>query len=184
MPGILVSLRTDSDNIAAVPRKFDFSVESPASVDEIHSAFSERDYWLARLEAFGGIGGLDSVTVDAGGVVTVIVTQDLRRDVLPGLLAKLYPLEWRVVQEETWTPISDGTVRGEMSFATHGAPGSGLGTAILLPTPEGSRLECSATVEYKVPFVGGKIEGFIGGQLVDQISAVQDFTTKWITEHS
>jgi hypothetical protein len=46
--------------VAAVPRSFDFSIESPVSVEQIHSAFSEKDYWLARLAAVGGIGGLDS----------------------------------------------------------------------------------------------------------------------------
>ncbi|KRE34705.1 hypothetical protein ASG82_00335 [Mycobacterium sp. Soil538] len=167
-----------------MPRSFDFSVESSTSVEEIQSAFSERDYWLARLAAFGGTSGLESVTTDAEGSVTVIVVQDLRRELLPGLLAKLYPREWRVVQEETWSPIGGGVVFGELSFVTHGAPGSGFGTAKLIPTPTGSRLECSATVEFKVPLVGGKIESFIGGQLVDQISVVQDFTTKWIAEHA
>jgi hypothetical protein len=52
--------------VAAVPRSFDFSIESPVSVEQIHSAFSEKDYWLARLAAVGGIGGLDSFVVDTG----------------------------------------------------------------------------------------------------------------------
>jgi hypothetical protein len=52
--------RSNSDSVAAVPRSFDFSIESPVSVEQIHSAFSEKDYWLARLAAVGGIGGLDS----------------------------------------------------------------------------------------------------------------------------
>jgi Protein of unknown function (DUF2505) len=172
------------DSIVAVPRSFDFSVESSASVGQIHSAFSERDYWLERLATFSGIGRLDSMTVDTGGAVSVIVVQDLRREVLPGLLAKLYPREWRVVQKETWSPIGKGKVRGELSFVTHGAPGSGLGAATLIPTRKGSRLDCSATVEFKVPLVGGKIENFIGGQLVEQISVILDFTTNWITEHA
>ncbi len=41
----------------------------------------------------------------------------------------------------------------------------------------------TATVEVRVPLVGGKIENFIGGQLVDLLIAEQRFTTVWITEN-
>ena len=167
-----------------MPRSFDFAVESPVSVERIHSAFSEEDYWLARLAAFGGIGRLDSLIVGTDGSVSVAIIGDVRHDGLPGLVAKLYPREWQVVQNEMWSPIDGGRVRGEVSFATRGAPGSGLGTVLLTPAQNGSRLKCTATVEFKVPLVGGKIESFIGRQLVQQISEIQRFTAKWTTEHA
>jgi Protein of unknown function (DUF2505) len=167
-----------------MPRSFDFSVESPVSVERIHSAFSEEDYWLARLAAFGGIGRLDSLIVGTDGSVSVAIIGDVRHEGLPGLVAKLYSREWQVVQNETWSPIDGGRVRGEVSFATRGAPGSGLGTVLLAPAQNGSRLKCTAIVEFKVPLVGGKIESFVGGLLVQQISEIQRFTAKWIAEHA
>ena len=88
------------------------------------------------------------------------------------------------MQNETWSPIGGGQVRGEVSIAARGAPGSGLGTALLAPAQNGSRLKCTATVEFKVPLVGGKIESLIGRQLVEQFSVIQRFTAKWITEHA
>ena len=42
----------------------------------------------------------------------------------------------------------------------------------------------TATVEVRVPLVGGKIENFIGNQLVELLIAEQHFTTVWITENS
>ncbi len=39
-------------------------------------------------------------------------------------------------------------------------------------------------MEVKVPLVGGKIESYIGGQLAEQIHAMQRFTTAWITKNS
>ena len=48
----------------------------------------------------------------------------------------------------------------------------------------GSRLEFKATVEVRIPLVGGKIENFIGSQLVDLLIAEQRFTTVWITENA
>ena len=87
----------------------------------------------------------------------------------PGWSPSSFPVIWQVVQNETWSPIGGGLVRGEVSIAAHGAPGSGLGTALLAPAQNGSRLKCTATVEFKVPLVGGKIESFIGRQMAQQI---------------
>src|ERR1700740_3763619 len=62
-----------------------------------------------------------------------------------------------------------------------GAPGSGTGKALLAPAQNGLRLEFAATVEFKVPLVGGSIESYIGGHAVKSIAATQEFTTAWIT---
>ena len=56
--------------------------------------------------------------------------------------------------------------------------------AVLAPAESGSRLNCTATVEFKVPLVGGKIEGLIGRLIVPQFSIIQRFTAKWITENA
>jgi hypothetical protein len=166
-----------------MPRSFDFLVASSVSVEQIHSAFSEEDYWLARLAAFGGVGRLDSLIIGTDGSVHVVIIQDLRPDWLPGMFAKLYPRDLEVVQNETWSLIG-GAVRGEVSTAARGAPGSGLGTVLLAPAQDRSRLMCTATVDVKVPLVGGKIESLMGRGLVQQISEIQRFTAKWITEHA
>jgi Protein of unknown function (DUF2505) len=168
----------------AMPRSFDLLEESPASVKQVHSAFGDKDYWLARLTAFGGGTTLDSLIVDADGTVTVATTLDLRRDLLPGVVAKVYPGDPKIVSTERWRPIGDSRVRGEVSVAARGAPGSGRGAALLAPIRKGSQLKFTATVEVKVPLVGGKIESYIGGQLIEHISAIQRFTTMWIAEHA
>jgi hypothetical protein len=175
---------SDRDSLAAVPRSVDFSVESSASVEQIHSAFCEEEYWLARLAAFGGFGKLNSLLIGTDGSVAVVIIHDLRHDGLPGLVAKFFPRGWQVVQNETWSPIGGGLVRGEISIATHGAPGSGRGKALLGPAHNGSCLKCTATVEFKVPLVGGKIESLMGRLLVQQISVIQQFTAKWITDNA
>jgi hypothetical protein len=167
-----------------MPRSFEFSVESSVSVEQIHSAFSEEDYWLARLATFGGIGRLDSLIIGTDGSVHVVIIQDLRHDWLPGLFAKLYPRDLEVVQNETWSLVRGGLVRGEVSTAARGAPGSGLGTVLLAPAPNGSHLKCTATAEVKIPLVGGKIESYIGRQMVEETPVMLRFTAKWITEHA
>ena len=167
-----------------MPRSFDVSVKSPASVEQVHRAFGDEEYWLARFAAFGTNSTLDSLIVDADGVVTVTTTQDLRHDGLPRLVTRFYPGDLKIVSNQTWKPIGGRRVRGEVTIGVAGAPGSGLGAALLAPMGNGSQLSFNGTVEFKVPLVGGKIESYLGGQFVDQIPAIQRFTTAWITEHA
>ena len=80
-----------------MPRGFDVSTESSATVAEVHSAFGNADYWRDRLAVFGGDSiRLDSLVVEGGSVV-VGTTQDLRNDVLPGLIAKAVPGDLKVL---------------------------------------------------------------------------------------
>lgn len=46
----------------------------------------------------------------------------------------------------------------------------------------GSRLRFAATVQVKIPLVGGKLENSIGADLAENIRVIQRFTTAWITE--
>jgi Protein of unknown function (DUF2505) len=166
-----------------MPRSFDVSFESPATVEQVHSAFGAQDYWLARLAAFGGAKTLDSLVVDPDGTVTVTVTDDLRRGGLPRMLATLYRGDLNIVSTEKWRQAKDSRLSGEISVAVIGAPGSGRGAAVLAPSGDGSRLKLSATVEFNVPLVGGKVESYVAGQFADGFAEIHRFTTNWITEH-
>lgn len=168
-----------------MPRSFDLSVESPVSVERVHSAFGDKDYWLARLASYSaGAATLDSLITDADGTVTVATTVSLFRDGLPRLITQLHGGDLKTVLNETWSSIGGGRVRGEVSVAVPGVPLSGFFAGLLTPARNGSRLTYTATVRVKVPLVGGAIESFIGGQLAEPITAIQRFTTAWITEHA
>lgn len=162
---------------------FEVSFESPATVDQVHSAFGTQEYWLARLAEFGGAKALDSLVVDSDGTVSVTVTEDLRRGGLPRMLAVLYPGDLKITSTERWHPEDSG-LSGHISVAVTGAPGAGHGTALLAPAGEGSRLNLSATLEFNVPLVGGKIERYVAGQFADGFAEIHRFTTNWIVEHA
>lgn len=167
-----------------MPRSFEVSFESPATVEQVHAAFSDENYWLARLANVGGGGmKLDSLTVDSDGTATVATRQDLRHDGLPAIVAALYRRDLNIVSNEKWRPIGSRKVSGEISVAAVGAPGSGRGTAMLEPRGSGSQLKLSATVEFKVPLVGGKIESYVAGQFAEGLADIQCFTTEWIAEN-
>jgi Protein of unknown function (DUF2505) len=166
-----------------MPRSFDVSVDSPASVHQVHAAFSAEEYWLARLENMNGNTTLESLVVDDDQSVRVTTTQDLGRDLLPGIVAKFYRRDLKVSHTETWTPSGD-RLRGDISVAVYGAPGSGSAAASVAPTQNGSLLTLNGTVEFKVPLVGGTVEGFIAREFAQGIPDVQEFTAKWVTEHA
>jgi hypothetical protein len=166
-----------------MPRSFDVSVDSPASVDQVHAAFSTERYWLARLETLNGSTALESLDVGDDQTVRVITTQDLGRDLLPGIVAKFYRRDLKVRHTETWTPWGD-ELRGEITVAVSGAPGSGSAAAAVAPTAGGSLLTLTGTVEFKVPLVGGTIESFIAREFAQGIPDVQDFTARWVTENA
>ena len=166
-----------------MPRSFDVLVDSPVSVEQVHTAFSGEDYWLARLAAFGGNTTLDSLIVDADQTVRVAITEDLRHDLLTGIVAKFYRRDLKILHTETWKSIDDCQLHGEIGVAVSGAPGSGSGAALVAPAQNGSRLTFTATVEFKVPLVGGTIESYIAREFAQGIPEIQRFTTGWISEH-
>ncbi len=166
-----------------MPRSFDVAVDSSASVDEVYAAFSSEDYWLARIANQNGHSTLESVKVDDDRTVRVTTSQDLGRDLLPGIVSKFYRRDIKVRHTETWTPSGD-ELRGEISVAVSGAPGSGSAAASVAPTEAGSLLTLNGTVEFKVPLVGGTVESFIAREFAQGIPDVQDFTARWVTENA
>lgn len=167
-----------------MPRSFDISTDSPASVEQVHAAFSREDYWVARHAAFHLAATLDSLVVEEDGTVAVRATQHLGRQLLPAMVAKIVPGALKILHSETWKPVGDRRVHGHVSISAPAAFGSGHAEAWLAPVDNGSRLQFATTVEVKVPLAGGKIESYVGSRLAENIPAIQRFTTTWITDHS
>lgn len=151
------------------------------SVEQVHSAFRDEHYWLARLAESGADAAtLDAITPDGDGGVDVITTQTIRADRLPGVVAQFHHGDLSFVREETWSCIADGRATATVKGTIPGAPATLTGTALLTPGDGGTRLDLTATVEVRIPLVGGKVETFIGHQLADLLAAEQRFTTAWI----
>jgi hypothetical protein len=167
-----------------MPRSFDIAADYDGSVEQIHHAFGDERYWLERLAQSGADHvTLDSMTCDAGGALDVITTQTLNADRLPGVVTQFHRGDLSFVREEAWSAVTDGQSTAVVKGSIPGAPASLSGTAVLSPNGTGSRLAFRATVEVRIPLVGGKVENFIGSQLVELLTAEQHFTTAWIRDH-
>jgi hypothetical protein len=162
------------------------ATEYGASVEQVHQAFSDEQYWLSRLADSGADDySLDSLIVDGNGI-DVVTTQRLRADRLPAVVTQFHRGDLALVREENWSPINGGQATATISLNIIGAPATLSGSAVLVPAKSGnsSRLDFKATVQVNVPLVGGKIENFIGSQLMDLLIQEQRFTTVWITENA
>ena len=155
------------------------------TVEQVHRAFGDRTYWVERLADSGADRAtLDSMTAGDDGGIDVVTTQVLRRDRLPGIITQFHPGDLAIVREEKWSPVSDGKATANVTGAIPGAPVKLSGTAVLARADGGSRLELKASVEVRIPLVGGKIENFVGGQIVELLIAEQRFTTAWIIQNA
>lgn len=166
-----------------MPRSFDMAAEYEGSVEQVYRTFGDERYWLARLAESGADKTtLDAMADTADGGVDVVTTQTLRADRLPAVVTQFHHGDLSFVREETWGPLVDGRATAVVKGSIPRAPATLTGTAVLRRRDDGTgaRLEFCATVEVKIPLVGGKVENFIGNQLVDLLIAEQRFTTEWI----
>ena len=161
------------------------AAEYESAVEDVHRAFSDEKYWLVRLDDSGcDHATLDELAVGTDCGIRIKTTQTLRARRLPGVVTQFHRGDLSFVREETWTPMVDGSATAAVVGTIPGAPVGLTGHAALAPAAAqlGSQIAFSATVEVRIPLVGGKIEGFIGSQLIHLLAAEQRFTTVWITE--
>ena len=157
------------------------AAEYPCSVAEVYGAFAEKTYWLERLEKSGcDAVSLDTLAVRADGGLDIGTTQTVRFHRLPSFVSALHSGDLTLVREEIWTPVRDGRAHATILGAVPGAPVQVTGTAELTATPGGARADVHATVQVKIPLVGGKVEEFIGGQLAEMVRLEEEFTSAWI----
>ena len=167
-----------------MPRSFDMATDYEGSVEQVHDALRDEQYWLARLADSGADdASLDSMRLDDQGGVTVATTQILRADRLPGIVTQFHRGDLEIQRVENWTGLVDGAAKAAVTGAIAAAPVALSGDAHLAPSDTHARLAFRATVEVRIPLVGGKVETFIGNQLVELLIAEQRFTTMWIAEH-
>ena len=163
------------------------ATEYEGSVEQVHRAFREERYWLARLTESGADAySLNKLINGEDGGIDIVTTQTVAGGRLPGVVQQFHRGDLVLTREEVWAPIRDAQATATIKLSIKDAPANLNGSATLVPASpgNGSRLDFKATVEVNIPLVGGKIENFIGSQLVDLLIAEQRFTTVWISENA
>lgn len=156
------------------------SAESPHPLPRIRSAFADPDYWRARLDLYSaGAPTLDTLATTADGTTTVQITMRFGGEQLPAMLRPLRLGSITVVQRERWEPAGDG-VRGRVDVDALRTPLSGFGEVMLTAHGGGTRLAGSATVDVRVPLIGGPIAAFLTDMLADGVRDIVRITDRWL----
>lgn len=164
-----------------MPRSFDMATEYEGTVEQVHDAFCDQRYWTARLAASGADDwALNAFQLGSDGGVDVVTTQVLRADRLPGVVHQFHHGDLEIRRAETWTGLSDGAAQASVASSIVRAPVTLNGDASLAAVGPRARLAFQAVVEVRIPLVGGKMEKFIGTQLINLLNTEQEFTTRWI----
>ncbi len=177
-----------------MPRSFDLSADYEDSVEEVHRAFLEEEYWQARLgdipvdEATLELMRVGGESGDRGtrGTVEVETLQVVRSHNLHAIVKQLHRGDLCVRRRETWGPVVGGTATASIVGSIVDTPVQVSGTAELTPIADsrGARLAFQIAVQVRVPIIGGKVERLIGTHLAALVSREQQFTTVWIANNS
>ncbi|MUL44590.1 DUF2505 domain-containing protein [Mycobacterium sp. CBMA293] len=168
-----------------MPRSFDMVADYLGTVAQVHRAFCTKDYWLDRLaEARADVSSLDSFADDGQGGTDITTIQTMFAAGLPAIAAQFHRGDLTLVREEHWGPLTDGQAVAAVRSRVPGVPGSITGSGVLTSTADGARLKFSATVEVRIPLLGGKLEEMLGQQMRYLIELEQKFTSAWIAARS
>ena len=163
-------------------RSFDMVAEYLGTVTQVHRAFCSKDYWLDRL-AEGGpkiVASLDSISDDGHGATDIVTTQTVAARWLPPFATQFIRGDLSLIREEHWGPLAGGRATGTVRSRVPGVPGSIVGSGVLSADKDGARLDFSATVEVRMPLIGGKLEAMLDKEMRYLLELEQKFTTNWI----
>ncbi|MCA2205683.1 DUF2505 domain-containing protein [Nocardia rosealba] len=145
------------------------------SIDAVRAAYSDEQYWKARIAEVGGPSArLDSLTVD-GDQVRIQLVQSIPADQLPPAITAVRPGDLVIPRVEHYTGTS-----GTFEAHVDGAPATVRGRVTLTPTATGCEGSVTGTIEVKIPLFGGKIEAAIAERLTELLSNEATFTEQWL----
>lgn len=153
----------------------------PRPAASVFAMLTDFDSVREKYEALGHTDvELISRDEDDEGGVTLVTRRTVPLE-LPGFAKKVLSPRQTVVQTDAWSSANrDGVRTGTFAAIAKGTPVQVHGTMRLVPS---NARRCTnitdVTVECKLPLIGGKIAGFVGG---DTRRAV-DHEQEWINAH-
>ncbi|MFD2418381.1 DUF2505 domain-containing protein [Amycolatopsis pigmentata] len=163
--------------------RIEHRAEFSRGIADVFTAVAGREAVQARLDAIGGHNARIVTYSHDGDQWRFVLHQGVTADKLPSFVRTLHRGDLVVEREHTWTKTGD-TYTGAVKATVSGVPGDiGARTDLVA---EGARtvLRTNGEVKVHLPFVGGKIEGFVAGQVTDLLRSEAEFTAQWLGEPS
>jgi hypothetical protein len=155
-----------------------------ADPDQVFALVLDEDYLVGRCRATGSV-PLDVST--QGSPQTGAVVR-LRRSVpmlLPSFAARFAADRVVVQHVETWSPPDPhGTRTATFSGHVEGAPGSLTGRLRIAREGAATSYALSGAIDIPVPLVGGRLARYAAEQLRLGLQAEEEFTRRWLAEHT
>jgi hypothetical protein len=163
-----------------MPQQIDFRSPLPFPAAEVYATMIDPDYLRARLQEIGGPGAaLLEHSADAGGA-RYRLRHGLDTSMLPPLVQSLVPGDLVIERTESIRLRGPGDYAGEVDVQIPGTPVSARGRSELRDRPPRSEFAVQAEVTVNVPFIGGRIEETVAGQVHQLLVAETAFTERWM----
>jgi Protein of unknown function (DUF2505) len=163
-----------------MPQQIDFRSPLPFPAAEVYATMIDPEYLRARLQQIGGPGAaLLEHSVDAGGA-RYRLRHGLDSTMLPALVRSLVPGDLVIERTETIRLRGPGDYTGQVEVQVPGTPVSARGHSELRERAPGSEFAVQAEVTVNVPFIGGRIEETVAGQVHELLVAETAFTEQWM----
>jgi hypothetical protein len=159
--------------------RIEHRAEFAQGIAEVFAAVSGREALQARLDAVGGHNARITRYSHDGDQWQFVLHQGVTADKLPSFVRTLHRGDLVVEREQTWTKTGD-TYTGTVKATVSGMPGDISARTDLVTESGRTVLRTSGEVRVHLPFVGGKIEGFVAGQVTDLLRGETEFTARWL----
>jgi hypothetical protein len=158
--------------------RFSHELSYDASPDEVRAMIADpafRERVCEAMHASSYDVSVTSSSTGSGESVTVVVDQTQPARGIPSYATRLLGDEIRIIQRETWTDAS----RGSLTLEIPGKPGTFDGTVVL--TGDSSTVETvDGEVKVRVPLVGGKLESLVGDLFRAALGAEERVGRAWL----
>lgn len=155
-------------------------------VADVLAADSGEQALRARLAELGGKDAELRDHTETSDGVRYTLLQGVAAEKLPQAVRTLHKGDLTVQREHTWKSTDDGYA-GTITAGVSGVPGEITARTTLSPQRNdaaASVLDIRGEVTVRIPFVGGKLEGFIAEQVTNLLRAEAEFTKSWLARES
>ena len=165
-------------------RRIEHQATTRWTADQVHAALVDPTYLRDRLSKLGGAdAALMEHQVD-GEKVSLRLRHGVPASELPSAVRAFLKGDLVIERTEEWDRNGDGGWLGRVQAGIPGVPGHIKGAMRLSDEPGGgSTMLMRGEVAVNIPFVGGKVEEIVSGQIVKLLTREFEHTTEWLAAH-
>ena len=165
-------------------RRIEHQATTRWTADQVHAALVDPTYLRDRLNKLGGTNATLLEHVVDGEKVNLRLRHGVPASELPSAVRAFLKGDLVIERTEEWDRNGDGGWLGRVQAGIPGVPGHIRGAMRLSEAPAGgSLMEMRGEVSVSIPFVGGKVEEVVSGQIVKLLAKEFEHTEQWLDTH-